>query len=60
MMTRSTMKFIKGMGFGMVAGCAAGITGLCYWKQHRKGMKKNVSKALRNVSELVENVNGMF
>jgi len=59
-MTRSTMKFIKGMGLGVMAGCAAGITGVCYLKRHRKGMKKNVSKALRNMSELVENVNGMF
>lgn len=59
-MTRSTMKFIKGMGIGMMAGGIAGITGVCYFKKHRKCMKKNVSKALRNMSDLVENVNGMF
>lgn len=59
-MTRSSMKFIKGVGIGMAAGCAAGVAGVCYMKRHKKGMKRNVSKALRNMSELVENVNGMF
>ncbi|MBQ3069781.1 MAG: hypothetical protein IJD01_07540 [Clostridia bacterium] len=59
-MTRSSMKFLKGMGLGLAAGCVAGITGVCYMKRHRKGMKRNVSKALRNMSELVDSVNHMF
>lgn len=59
-MSKSCMKFIKGLGVGMAAGCAAGIVGCAYWKTHKRGFKKNMSRALRNMSELVENVNGMF
>lgn len=59
-MTRSTMKWMKGVGIGMIAGCAVGIAGCCYVKTHKRGFKRNMSKALRNMSELVENVNGMF
>ena len=59
-MTRSTMKFMKGMGLGVMAGCTVGIAGACLLKGRKRGMKRNVSKALRNVSDLVENVNGMF
>lgn len=59
-MSRSSMNFLKGMGLGAMAGCVTGIVGVCYIKRHRRGMKKRVSKALRNVSDLVENVNGMF
>ncbi len=59
-MTRSGIRFLKGMGLGLAAGCAVGVMGVCYMKRHRKGMKRNVSKALRNMSELVDSVNHMF
>ncbi len=54
------MKFIKGLGMGMLAGGVAGMLGCCYLKRHKKSMKKSMSRALRNMSELVDNVNGMF
>lgn len=59
-MSKSCMKFFKGLGIGMAAGCAAGIIGCSYWKHHKRGFKKSMSRALRNMSDLVENVNGMF
>ena len=59
-MTRSTMKFIRGLGMGMLAGAVAGMLGCCYLKRHKKSVKKSMSRALRNMSELVDNVNGMF
>ena len=60
MMTRSGMKFLKGMGIGLAVGCAVGVAGVCYARQHRRGMKRNVSKALRHMSELADSVNHMF
>lgn len=60
MMTRSTVKFFKGMGLGLVVGGVAGMVGLCYMKKHKKGFKHNMSRALRNMSELVDSMNGMF
>ncbi len=59
-MTRSGMKFIKGMGLGLLAGTAAGITMCCCLKSHKRGFKRRMSRALRNMGELVDNVNGMF
>ena len=59
-MTRSSMRFIKGMGLGILAGTAAGVTMCCCLKRHKRGFKRSMSKALRNMSELVDNVNGMF
>lgn len=58
--SKGCMKFFKGMLIGLAAGCAAGVIGCCYVKQHRRGFKKQMSRALRNMSELVDNVNGMF
>ena len=59
-MTRSTMRFLRGMGMGLLVGMAMGVAGCCYMKQHKRGLKRNVGRALRNVSDLVDNVNGMF
>ncbi len=59
-MSHSMMKFWKGMGLGLMVGTAAGVTGCCYIKRHRKGFKRNMSRALRNMSELVDTMNGMF
>ena len=59
-MSRSSMRFFKGMGFGVAVGMAAGVTVCCYLKQHRRGFKRSMSKALRNMGDLVEHVNEMF
>lgn len=59
-MSGSVMKFVKGMGLGIVVGCVAGAVGNQYMHSGKKGLKKNVNKALKNMSELVEEVSEMF
>lgn len=56
----STMSFVKGAGIGILMGSVAGMAGYGYWRTHKKGVKKNVSRALRNMGDLVDNVSGMF
>lgn len=56
----SAMSFIKGAGIGIVMGSIAGMAGYRYMQCHKRGMKRNVSKALRNMGDLVDNVTGMF
>ena len=50
----------KGLGIGMALGAVAGAVGYNYVTHHRKSVKRNVGKALRNVSHLVDNVGNMF
>ncbi len=52
--------FMKGIGAGVAVGCVAGALGSMYMRNNKKGMKKNIGKALRNVGNLVDNVTGMF
>ena len=59
-MSNGMMKFMKGMGWGLAVGCVAGAVGECYMRRSRRGFKKNMGKALKNVSELVEEVSSMF
>lgn len=59
-MSGSVMKFVKGMGLGIVVGCVAGAVGNQYMHSGKKGLKKNVNKALKNMSELVDEVSQMF
>ena len=59
-MASSMMKFIKGMSLGVMVGCVAGAVGNHCMHSKRKGFKKNVGKALKNMSELVEEVSDMF
>lgn len=54
------MKFVKGMGIGVLVGCVAGAVGNQYMHSGKKGFKKSMGKALKNVSELVEEVSDMF
>ena len=54
------MRFIRGMGLGLITGMAAGVTACCCIKRHKRGFKRRVSRALRNMSELADNVNSMF
>ncbi len=56
----SGMSFVKGAGIGMVIGAVAGMVGYGYMQSHKKGLKKNISKTLRNMGDLVDNVSGMF
>lgn len=59
-MTRGVSGFMKGMGMGIAVGCIAGAVGKSCMHTSKKGIKKNMGRALRNVGELVDNVTGMF
>ncbi len=52
--------FVKGMGMGVVLGCAAGVVGTCVMKKHKKGLKANAGRALHSFGDLLENVTDMF
>jgi hypothetical protein len=54
------MKMVKGLGIGMALGCVAGAVGSYYLYDNRKGLKRNMGKALRSVGDLVDNVTGFF
>ena len=43
-----------------LVGCIAGAVGNSYMHSNKKGLKKNVGKALRNVGDLMDNVTSMF
>ena len=59
-MTRGVTGFMKGIGMGTAVGCIAGAVGNSYMHSNKKGLKKNVGKALRNVGDLMDNVTSMF
>lgn len=59
-MAKGLMNFVKGMGIGLAVGCMAGAVGNQYMHSGRKGLKKNLGKALKNMSSLVEEVGEMF
>lgn len=59
-MAKGLMNFVKGMGIGLAVGCMAGAVGNQYMHSGRKGIKKNLGKALKNMSSLVEEVGEMF
>lgn len=51
---------MKGLCIGVMAGMVAGMMGMCYMQHNRRGIKRNVGRALRNMGNLVDNVTGMF
>lgn len=51
---------IKGICIGVMAGMVAGAMGMCYVQQNKRGIKRNVGRALRNVGDLMDNVTSMF
>ena len=59
-MTKGVMGFVKGAGMGIALGCVVGEVGSGYKKKNKKGIKKNVGKALHSVGDLMENVTNMF
>ncbi len=59
-MASNMMKFMKGMGLGVMVGCVAGAIGNQCMRNNKKGLKRNMGKALKNMSELVEEVSDMF
>lgn len=59
-MTRGISGFMRGIGMGAMIGIAVGAAGSMYVRANKKGIKKNIGKALRNVGDLVDDVSGMF
>ena len=45
-MNRGVSGFMKGIGMGIAVGCVAGAMGNSYMKSNKKGLKKNVGRAL--------------
>ncbi len=60
MNNKPVMNFVKGVGMGMAVGAIAGAVGQSMMHKNKRGIKKNVGKALRNMGELVDNVTGMI
>ena len=59
-MCKSFGQLMKGVGVGMVLGCAVGVAGTCYLKKNKKCIKKNAGKALHSIGDLLDNVTDMF
>ena len=59
-MSKSVMNFVRGMGMGLALGCVAGALGNQYMQNNKKGFKRNFGKALKNMSDLVQEVGDMF
>ncbi len=59
-MAKGMMKMMKGIGIGMALGCMAGAIGSYYLYDNRKGIKRNMGRALRSVGDLVDDVTSFF
>lgn len=59
-MGRGVSGFAKGIGMGIAVGTAVGAMSSMYVRANKKGLKKNIGKALRNVGNLMDDVTGMF
>lgn len=59
-MNKGATGFIKGIGMGIAVGTAVGAMSSMYVRNNKKGIKKNIGKALRNVGSLMDDVTGMF
>ena len=60
MSAKPVWSFFKGAGLGMMLGCVAGAVGQTAIQKNKKGLKKNIGKALHNMGELVDNVTGIL
>ena len=52
--------FLKGMGIGTMVGGVTGAVSCVYVMKNKKSMRKSVSRALKNASQLVENIGNVF
>lgn len=58
-MNKSSMKFIKGMGAGAIAGMAMAAAGAMMLK-NKKAFGKSAKKAVNAVGDIVDSVQEMF
>lgn len=57
---KSSGKFAKGIGAGVMMGVAASIAGTIAYKNNKKSFKKQAGKAVKAMGDLVDNVQGMI
>lgn len=58
-MYRSTMGFIKGLGFGVIACIAATAIGSYQMRKSRR-FRRNANRTMRSMNHLMGNVGHMF
>lgn len=58
-MFRSTMGFIKGLGFGVVA-CIAAASVASYQMRKNRHFRRNANRTMRSVDHLIGDVSHMF
>ena len=56
---RTTGTFLKGIATGMAVGAAVGMVGNPFASRKRQKMRKNATKALHAVSEIIQNAQYM-
>lgn len=59
-MGRKVCGFIKGSMVGLLAGSVLGAMGMHYMHHNRRGVKRNVGRALRTVGDLTDSLFCMF
>lgn len=59
-MYKGTMKFISGIGAGMLAGAAVVTVGSKMMKGKNKHFKRSAGKTIQAVGDLIDNVQYMF
>ncbi len=58
-MFRSTMGFIKGLGFGVIA-CIAAASVASYQMRKNRHFRRNANRTMRSVDHLIGDVSHMF
>lgn len=57
---RRNSGFMKGIGAGMMIGMVAGVAGEMMMKNNKKTLKKKASRAMKTVSNVMEDVSNMM
>ena len=59
-MGKRMFNFAKAMGLGLAVGCMAGAVANQYMHSGKRGVKKTVNRAMKNLSDLAEDLGEMF
>ena len=59
-MKNNNMKFLKGMGAGMLAGMAVMSVGTMMFKTNKKSISKTAGKTMKAVGNIAENISYML